>query len=330
MGEVMFASHTSVQTSGNMPDADAPLFTIFTPTYNRAHTLHRAFESLSAQTLRSFEWLVVDDGSTDGTEQLIAAWAKVADFPVRYIRQDHAGKHFAHNRALTAARGYFITSLDSDDALVPNALERLAYHWNTIPESERGIIYAVFGLCCDQKGNVVGDRYPSEPFDVDGRDLTYVHRIRGEKWGVSLTDVLRRYPFPETARGQYLPEGLVALDIAKTFKKRHVNEVFRIYYIDDAEPGVTVAKKRNLSAHAIGFWHYYIWLINNDLEYFFRSPKPFLKAAVMLPIVARSSGQTLRNTFSALRDWQAKLLVLSALPFALLLYVYDKVRSKLR
>ncbi len=111
----------------------APLFTVFTPTYNRAHTLHRVFGSLCAQTLRDFEWLVVDDGSTDDTAALIAGWATAADFPIRYFRQDHSGKHIAHNLAVREARGQFFMSLNSDDACVPQALERIAYHWTTIP-----------------------------------------------------------------------------------------------------------------------------------------------------------------------------------------------------
>ncbi len=98
---------------------DPPLFTIFTPTYNRAHTLHRVFDSLRAQTLRDFEWLLIDDGSIDGTEGLVAGWAQSADFPVRYLRQDHAGKHIARNRALGEARGHFFACLDSDDAFGP-------------------------------------------------------------------------------------------------------------------------------------------------------------------------------------------------------------------
>jgi glycosyltransferase involved in cell wall biosynthesis len=306
---------------------DALLFTVFTPTYNRAHTLHRVYDSLCAQTLRSFEWLVIDDGSTDGTDKLVAGWIKTADFPIRYLRQDHAHKHVAYNRGLIEARGRFFACLDSDDALVPDALEKLTYHWNMIPERERHAFYSVDGLCCDQNGKIVGDKFPIAPLDTDLRELKYVHRLRGEKWGVGLTEIVRRYPFPEIPGNNYVPEGIVWLDIAKTFKSRFINEVVRIYYIDDAEPGVTVAKKRDLGAHATGRWHYYLWLLNNDLEYFFQSPRPFLKAAAMLPIVGRFSGQTTRDTFGALKCWPAKFLVLATLPFSVLLYVFNRVKA---
>jgi glycosyltransferase involved in cell wall biosynthesis len=306
----------------------APLFTIFTPTYNRAHILHRAFDSLRAQTLRDFEWLVVDDGSTDGTDKLVAEWMQSADFPVRYLFQEHAHKHIAHNRALAEARGRFFSCLDSDDALLPDALEKLAYHWNTIPESERHAFIGVDALCCDQDGKIVGDRYPREPLDATLREQKYVYRLRGEKWGVGLTEILRRYPFPEIPGNNYVPEGIVWLEIAKKFKSRAVNEVVRIYYFDEAEPGVTVAKKRNMAAHAVGRWHFYLWLINNDLEYFFRSPMPFLKGAVMLPIVGWYSAHTLRDSLRGLKRWSGKLMVLAALPLAGLLYLLDKAGTR--
>ena len=79
--------------------SDPPLFTIFTATFNRAHTLHRVFDSLQAQSLQDLEWLIVDDGSTDQTAETVAAWEKVAQFKIRYVRQDHGGKHIAYNRA---------------------------------------------------------------------------------------------------------------------------------------------------------------------------------------------------------------------------------------
>ncbi|MFY9839270.1 MAG: glycosyltransferase family A protein, partial [Xanthobacteraceae bacterium] len=149
-----------------LPTANPPLFTIFTPTYNRAHTIRRVFDSLCAQTLRDFEWLVIDDGSTDNTSELIALWEKTADFPVRYLKQKHAGKHIAHNRALVEAKGQFFGIVDSDDALVPDALERLARLWNSIPEGERHLFCSVGARCRSQTGKIIGHRFPSDPFDA--------------------------------------------------------------------------------------------------------------------------------------------------------------------
>jgi glycosyltransferase involved in cell wall biosynthesis len=320
------AEQTPAEIADHAAAAGAPLFTIFTPTYNRAHTLHRAFESLAAQTLRDFEWIIVDDGSTDGTEELVAGWMKSPRFPMRYLRQNHGGKHIAHNLALQSARGKFFTCLDSDDALPRDSLATLARVWDAIPESEQSSFCGVDGLCSDQHGHIVGDKYPRDPLDADMRERKYVYGPRGEKWGVVLTEIARRYPFPQVAIGKYLPEGIVWLDMAKRFKTRAVNEVVRIYYIDDAEPGVTTAIKRRLTAHAEGNWHYYIWLLNNDLEYFFSAPKPFVKAAVMLPAVAWITGRSLGAALRELHGRPAKSLVVMALPASVVIFALDRWR----
>jgi glycosyltransferase involved in cell wall biosynthesis len=308
----------------------APLFTVFTPTFNRAHTLHRVFNSLCAQTLRDFEWLVVDDGSTDDTSELIAAWATAADFPIRYFRQDHSGKHIAHNLAVREARGQYFMSLDSDDACVPQALERIAYHWNTIPARDRAHFWRVVGLCKNQHGEIIGDRFPSNPFDVNRREWRYLHRLRGEKSGAGRTEILRRFPLPEIRGTNFVPEGVVGLEIAKTYKVHCVNEVFRIYHVDDEQTGTTLTKRKGLDDNAAGRLYYYVWLLNNDLEYFFHSPTPFLKAAIMLPIVARFSAQSFRSVSSSIKMPSAKALVLLTLPFALLLYTSNRISVLLK
>jgi len=295
----------------------APFFTVFTPTYNRAHTLHRVFDSLRVQTLRDFEWLVVDDGSTDDTAKQIAIWVEGADFPIRYFKQAHSGKHIAHNLAAREARGKFFLPLDSDDACPPSALERMAYHWETIPSGERTLYSGVDGLCSDQHGDVVGDKFPSEPFDTTLRERSYVYRLRGEKWGSTLTEIVRRHPFPDVVDTEFIPEGTVWLEIGKTYKNRCVNEIFRIYYVGDDQAGATLTSQRGFGDNASGRLHYYLWLLNNDLEYFLNSPRQFLKAAFMLPIVAHLSGQPLWRSFCALRTVQAKALLLAVLPASL-------------
>ena len=124
-------------------------FTVFTPTFNRRELIGRVYESLLAQTFSAFEWLVVDDGSTDGTAGRIAQWAQSAPFPILYISQHHQGKHRAYNKALASARGDFFTVLDSDDAIVPKALERLLFHWYSIPRRERRRYSGVTCLCME-------------------------------------------------------------------------------------------------------------------------------------------------------------------------------------
>lgn len=98
-------------------------FTVFTPTYNRSHLLGRLYESLKRQTFRDSEWVIVDDGSTDQTQELVKHWQMEASFPIRYFWQPNSGKHVAYNRGLQEARGFLFADIDSDDFFAPEALD---------------------------------------------------------------------------------------------------------------------------------------------------------------------------------------------------------------
>ena len=118
------------------PDAPAtPLFTVFTGTRNRAHTLPRVYDSLRQQTFRDFEWLIVDNESTDGTRELVEGWQAQSDFPIRYLWHENRGKHGSQNRAVGEAHGQLFLTLDSDDPCAANALERFSFHWHAIHQN---------------------------------------------------------------------------------------------------------------------------------------------------------------------------------------------------
>ncbi len=215
--------------------SNRPLFTVFTPTYNRGAVLHRVYESLLDQTLRSFEWIVIDDGSTDDTRERVTRWAREAWFPIRYFHQPNAGKHVAFNRAVREARGDLFLVADSDDAFLPRALERFRHHWLAIPEEQRERFAGVTALCMDVQGRVVGDCFPVSPLDTDNLTLRYHYRVGGEKWGFHRTDILRRFPFPEVPGERFVPEGVVWHRIARHYRTRFVNETLRIYYTDQPD-----------------------------------------------------------------------------------------------
>jgi glycosyltransferase involved in cell wall biosynthesis len=307
--------------------SDAPFFTVFTPTFNRAQTLHRVFDSLCNQTLRDFEWVVVDDGSTDDTPELIDKWTGKATFPIRYLRQPNSGKHIAHNIAVREARGVLFAPLDSDDALEPDALERIRSTWLKIPVAERPRYSGIGSLCRDQQGNIIGVPFPTSPFDADFRESFFVRRrFGGEKWGISRTDVLRQFPFPDIHGTNFVPEALLGFQMARVYKRRYVNEVFRIYYVGDETGGATLTGRDNIARGALGRLYFYAWILNNEMAFFPRAPLPFIKAAVMLPVVARYGGVTIGEVWRQLKGWRAKTLFLAASPLALALGVRQALR----
>lgn len=253
-------------------------FTVFTPTYNRAQTLPRVHESLKRQTFNDFEWLVVDDGSTDNTRELIEGWQRERLFLIRYFWQENAHKKSAFNRGVREARGELFVTLDSDDEAVPEALEILNRHWLAIPESVRSGFTAVTGLCRDANGRIVGTRFPEDVFDSNSLEICYRYRVTGEKWGFQRTDVLRDFPFPEEVRG-HLPEGVIWSAIAARYKTRFINEVLRIYH--DERDSITRTgagtggAERNADGHA--FWAREV--LCNEWRWFCYRPKWFLQMA---------------------------------------------------
>lgn len=207
-----------------------PLFTVFTPTYNRAHTLDRVYQSLLAQTFTDFEWLIVDDGSTDGTRELVSRFISEELISIRYFQQPNGGKHVAFNRGVLEARGELFLPFDSDDRCIPTALERFRAHWLEIPDLERINFSGVTCLCKDEKGDFVGGMLPESILEGHPYKVTSSYRLKGEKWGFHCTSILRKYPFPVFEGERFVPESLIWNRIGKLYKIRFINEALRYYF----------------------------------------------------------------------------------------------------
>lgn len=255
-----------------------PLFTIFTPSYNRAHTLPRVYESIAAQTFRDFEWVVVDDGSTDNSAELVEAWAHEACFPIRYFHQPNGHKKTAFNRGVREAQGDLFLCLDSDDAMPPDALQKFRDAWFAIPDDQRDGFAGVAGLCIDQNGKVVGDRFPAAPLDGDDLALRFKLGVEGEKWGFHRRDILERFPYPEFIPG-FVVEGVVWNAIAREYQTRYINEVVRIYYPEENSLVNSMKTLSKLRGIAEGTSYAYREFIDQDWKWFAFAPLKLLKIA---------------------------------------------------
>lgn len=223
------------------------LFTVNTSTFNRAHTLPRTYESLRQQTLRSFEWLVVDDGSTDGTEDLVRSWVKDSPFPIRYYHQPNAGQNVCENRAAQLARGTFLASLDSDDWYVPTALETFARAWDSINPSERDGFVGIVALCVDPSGSVIGTRFPQDVLDTDYIEMRKKYGVLGDKAGCARTEVVRRFPLPVFDGERHPMPGTVYRRIAREYRARCVNQTVKVV---DYQPDGVMANHRRWSVES--------------------------------------------------------------------------------
>ncbi len=211
--------------------------TVFTPTYNRAYLLTRLYESLENQTFRDFEWLVVDDGSTDNTEALIAELSAKATFEIVYLKTENGGKHRAINRGIDVARGELTLFMDSDDWLSCDALEQIDRVESSIPENEKCHYAGVQALRCHTDGVIIG-----KTFEGDALDCTYIERVKngitGDKAEVYYTDLMRKYPFPEIEGEKFATERLVWSRIAYDgYIIRYFNA--KIYFCEYLEDGLT-------------------------------------------------------------------------------------------
>jgi len=194
------------------------LITVFTPTYNRAYLLTRLHESLVAQSSKNFEWLIVDDGSTDNTGELILSLQ--ADFPIRYIRQANAGKHIAINRGAQLAKGDLFFVVDSDDYLPPTCVATIIDLWEPLSDKPD------FAGVCLNKSTPEGEPLGNPSYtqlDCSPVEFRYKHHEKGDKAEVIRTDLFLRFPFPETKDEKFCPEALF-FNRLKDYKIRYMNK----------------------------------------------------------------------------------------------------------
>lgn len=211
--------------------------TVFTPTYNRGYCLKRLFITLQEQTFKNFEWVVVDDGSTDNTENLIATFKEKAQFPIKYRKTSNGGKHRAINRGIDMAEGELLLFMDSDDWLREDALEWIDKVENTIPTDQKDKYAGVQGLRCHTDGKIIGSTFDGEYLDSTTIERKH-HKILGDKAECYYTHLIRKYPFPEFEGEKFATERLVWNQIAAEGKKvRYFNE--GIYFCEYLEDGLT-------------------------------------------------------------------------------------------
>jgi len=213
------------------------MITVFTPTYNRASLLYRIYNCLCHQTFQEFEWVIIDDGSTDDTEQAVRILIdrKCANYPIRYYKKPNGGKHTAINRAVEIAQGELFLILDSDDTLPYNSLHIINDHYQPIKMiSDLG---GVCGLMAHHNGERIGSGFSEDDMEVDEISLRYQHHVTGDLAEVFKTSVLREHPFPEIPDERFCPEQLVWFRIAQKYKLRCFNQI--IYYRDYLEGGLT-------------------------------------------------------------------------------------------
>lgn len=252
--------------------------TVFTPTYNRANVLYRVYDSLAEQTYRDFEWLVVDDGSTDETKILVSQYAERSWFPIRYVFQENQGKHIATNHAVKMSDSELFVIADSDDAFVPEALEKLVAAWDSIPEVDKIKYKGVTCRCFESDTGTPIGSFPEKMLDSNDLEGNFKLKMHFERWMLFRTDVLREFPFPgEGMDLKFFPETIIWHTMARKYKTRYIDDPLREYFRDQ-ENALTNKKTPRFKENTFLWEHY----VNDVMDYFWYRPFVFLKAFVGL------------------------------------------------
>ena len=205
-------------------------FTVFTPTFNRKDLLPRLYQSLKKQTFRDFEWVIVDDGSTDGTNELIDQYiGENNGFPIVYKWTENGGKPKAVNSGVTMARGEMFIILDSDDYLTEKALETIDQAEKTLTPDEKKSFAGVCGLKGYENGEAIGKSFENgEYFDCTNLERIK-NRILGDKCEAVYTEVMKKYPLPIFEGEKFITESVIFDRMAHDgLKMRYFNTVTMI------------------------------------------------------------------------------------------------------
>lgn len=188
------------------------MLSVVTATYNRKHLLTRLYDSLIMQTCKNFEWIVVDDGSTDGTDELINELIIKSHIRIKYIKKSNGGKHKALNIGVEKCEGEIIFFVDSDDYLLNDAVEFIEQEWSKVKSNFK--FAGISGIKVYQNGSIIGTNSSNMYDDVNSFEYRYKLKIQGDKAEVFRKDILLKYKFPEFPGEKFLPEAVVFNRIA--------------------------------------------------------------------------------------------------------------------
>ena len=282
--------------------------TVLTPTFNRGG-LQSLWDSLQKQTVKDFEWLVVDDGSTDGTKNLITQLQEKSDFPIRYIYKNNGGKHTALNVGIQTICSELTFIVDSDDCVTDDAVESILKIHQKYRSHNNICGYAFLRAFPDGKVN-------GKKFDVDEKIGSYIDvRVNGDDTGADKAEVfktycLKEFPFPEYPNEKFLGEDLVWVRMARKYEMVHINKA--IYVGNYLEDGLTNNRRKHNIASPIGCMHRAEEFMESDLKTRYR-----IKGGLQYIVYGRFAGVKICDL---IRKSRHKILATVCIPGGLFLY----------
>lgn len=285
--------------------------TVFTPTYNRAYCLGQCYDSLVRQTDQDFIWLIIDDGSSDDTKQLVESWVKEEKIDIKYHYQNNQGMHGGHNTAYDLIDTELNVCIDSDDFMPDTAVEKILSFWKKSEKNEK--IAGIIGLDSYKNGEIIGQKIPDGIMQTTVQDLYNKHKVTGDKKIVLRTEIAKKYPrYPLFENERFVPLGTLYLMIDKDYELLCLNEVLCI--VEYMEDGSSRNILKQYYKHPKGFQYARVIHMKSS-DYFkvrFKNAIHFVSHSLHL------------KDFKMFSKTPKPLLTFFAFPFGILLYLYIK------
>jgi glycosyltransferase involved in cell wall biosynthesis len=291
------------------------LISVFTPTYNRSDFLNSLFFSLQCQTSKSFEWIIVDDGSIDDTESLVLGFVEQnVDFKIIYAKQENQGKHICINNGLELASGELFYVVDSDDILTTDCIE-------IVQNKYRGVrgnlsVAGVVGRKAYFNGELIGSNVIFEDFICSSIDFRYKFKIEGDMAEVFRTSVLRKYPFPKYENERFCTESLIYNRIAKDYSMLWFSK--KIYLAEYLPDGLTSKVVKNRMQSPVSAMMSYSELSELNIPFFNK-----IKANINFWRFSFNSNYSLLRKMSLI----SFSFSVVGFPLGFMFYIKDKLQS---
>lgn len=287
--------------------------TVFTPTYNRSFCLGNCYESLVRQTSKDFIWLIIDDGSTDHTEEMVRGWIEENHIEIRYIKQNNLGMHGAHNTAYEHIETELNVCIDSDDYMPDDAVEKIVHFWNQHGNDE---VSGIIGLDANTKDEIIGTALPK---DIGRSTLFHLYQkygVKGDKKLVYRSELTKKYPYPCFSGEKYVGLAYKYHMLDREYEMLLMNEVLcHVEYLAD---GSSLNMLRQYRKNPKGFAFYRKALMElpfGNIIFRFRQSIHYVSSSL------------LSHNLKFIQESPKKLLTLFAIPIGVLLYLFVLIKT---
>lgn len=290
------------------------ILTVFTPAYNRAYTLHKCYESLNRQTNKNFKWMIIDDGSTDNTADLVAKWKEKSNFEIIYIHKQNGGMHTAHNTAYENIDTELNVCIDSDDYLTDDAVEIIITEWEKVRSKK---LAGLGALNIFESGEIIGSKFPENIKSSKYFDIYNKYGVVGDKKFIYRTELIKKFPYPEYEGEKYVGLDYKYKKLDEDYELALINKVVCVVeYMEDGSSRNMLSQYRNNPRGWCFFRVENLKIPNTSFSYKFKELIHYVSSSLML-----KDKKFLNNT-------PYKVLTIIAIPFGVVLNIYINKKAQ--